>query len=400
MDPGQFPAFQPHPLLRGGHAQTIFGAYLRSPAPAYTAIRRTVKLQDGDFIVLHDDAPSSGIVVPPDFRRRGEELPDTAAGRVTDAEPPGPPDWRSSDRVVLLLHGLGGSYRSGYMPRLAARLNAEGFRTFRMDLRGWGAGRHVARKTAHAGMSDDVEAALRFIARLCPKSPVTLVGFSLGGNLSLKLAGEAGDRPPAGLDSVVAVAPPIDLVECARNIKQGINWIYDRAFVQSLHRNLRQRSQVVPDDLNLRALPSRLYEFDDQVTAPLNGFEDAEHYYRWSSAGPRLADVRVRTLIITAEDDPLIPAAMFEKFPVSKQVRLHVTRHGGHLGFIGRPGEDPDHRWLDWRLVQAIRQWDRESRALITSATSPVSRPINGRLAAGDAAPSRRPRPGNRPRPV
>jgi predicted alpha/beta-fold hydrolase len=221
-------------------------------------------------------------------------------------------------------------------------------------------------------MSDDVSAALRYIARLCPHSPISLVGFSLGGNLALKLAGEAGDCPPAGLDSVVAVAPPIDLVQCSQNIQRGLNWLYDRSFVLSLHRNLRERKAHLPERLDPSNLPPRLYQFDDQITAPLNGFADAEQYYRRSSAGPRLADVRVRTLIITAEDDPIVPASMFRKFHLSPHVRLHVTRHGGHLGFIGRAGEDPDHRWLDWRVVQAIRQWDRQSRALITSSNPPT----------------------------
>lgn len=362
MDPGQFPAFRPHPLLRSGHTQTILGRYLRSRVPGYAAIRRSVKLEDGDFIILHDDTPGGGLILPESTW--GGDPEQTGLGQAKT----GLGQWHSGSRVVLLIHGLGGSFRTGYMPRVAARLNASGFRTFRMDLRGWGAGQHVARKTVHAGMSDDVAAVLRYIGRLCPKSPITLVGFSLGGNLALKLAGELGDRPLAGLDSVMAAAPPIDLVQCARNIRRGVNRIYDRSFVKSLHRNLRQRTAILPDDERLRVgnLPRRMFEFDDQVTAPLNGYRDAEDYYRNASSGPLLVDIRVPTLILAAEDDPIIPPRMFEQARLSSTVNLHVTRHGGHLGFVGSAGSDPDNRWLDWRVVQAIHEWDRKAHSLIT----------------------------------
>lgn len=349
MDPTEFPEFRPPPLLRGGHAQTILGAYLRSPQPIYSAVRRTVKLEDGDYIVLHDDAPHAGLA-----------LPDSPGADGDDS--PAPSGWHTGQRVILLVHGLGGSFRSGYMPRVAARLNSTGWRTFRMDLRGWGAGVTLARNAGHAGRSEDLAAALRFVARLCPGSPISLIGFSLGGNLALKLLGEWGSHAPRYLDSVLAVSPPIDLMHCARNIQRGMNWIYDRAFLRSLHRNLRTRQSLLPPVAKLRARqnrPRRLYDFDDRITAPLSGFRDAEDYYCRSSAAPLLRQIEVPTLIISAEDDPIVPAAMYQQAPRSGRVRLYLTRHGGHLGYVGRPSEDPDYRWLDWRIVQWVRQVER-----------------------------------------
>jgi predicted alpha/beta-fold hydrolase len=362
MDSERFPEFRPHPLLRSGHAQTIVGAYLRSPLHVYAAVRRTVKLDDGDYIVLHDDAPSSGLVLPE---------PSTSAAD----EESGPATWRPGQRVVLLIHGLGGSFRTGYMPRVASRLNLHGWRTIRMDLRGWGAGLGLARRAGHAGRSEDVAAALRYVARLCPGSPISLVGFSLGGNLALKMVGEMGSNVPPGLDSVMAVAPPIDLVRCAHNIKQGINWIYDRSFMRALRRNILHRKSLLPrfDGLQAESLPRTLYDFDDKITAPLSGFVDAEDYYTRASATHVLRRVCVPTLIVSAEDDPIIPVEIFHEAKRSPCVNLHLTRHGGHLGFVGRADTDPDHRWLDWRVVQWVQQVEALAHQVVTRAETALN---------------------------
>jgi predicted alpha/beta-fold hydrolase len=318
------PDFRPHRLLRSGHAQTIFAAFWGGVKIPYNASNHIIDTTHGDRLVLHDDCPAT--------------------------------TWRSGDVCVLLVHGLGGCHGSPYMVRIAHKLNARGLRTFRMDQRGCGAGYHIATKPGHAGRSEDVEAAVSFVARQCPQSPLVLVGFSLGANLVLKLLGEWGSAPPTCVSRAMAVAPPIDLLVCSRNMEQGRMRMYNRWFVRSLIQQTHARRELVPELAQLIQPnpPRTLFEFDDRVTAPLSGFTGATDYYTRSSSIGKLIDVSIPTLILAAADDPIIPVQMFEKLSCSSAMALHITQHGGHVGFIGHNGPDPDRFWLDWRVVDFV----------------------------------------------
>jgi uncharacterized protein len=318
-----FPPFRPHPLLRGGHAQTLAGVYLPGPAVRYRARQRRVTLADGDTIVLHDDCPSG---------------------------------WRSGDRTVLLIHGLAGCHDSGYMRRTAHKLCARSVRTFRMDLRGCGAGQGLAHQPYHSGRSEDAAAAIAAIARIVPDSPLTLVGFSLGGNMALKLAGELGGRPCGNLDSVMAICPPVDLAACSRQIQKRANRLYDRYFVALLLRQLELRKRLLPAAPAGRFArrPRSLWEFDDSFTAVVCGFGTAEGYYAAASSAPWIPRIERSTFIVSARDDPMIPAETLEQIKLPPAVRLHISDCGGHLGFVGRRGVDGDRRWMDWRVVDWV----------------------------------------------
>lgn len=317
------PPFRPHFLLPTGHLQTVVGPWLPAREYPYRARRHHVPLKDGDTLVLHDDFPRS---------------------------------WKPGDRAVLMLHGLGGSHRSGQMQRLAGKFRERGIRTFRMDQRGCGAGHDLADRPFHAGRSDDAISAIGWIDEWCPESPLTLIGFSLGANIVLKTAGEVGDLPPGGLDSAIAVAPPIDIVHCAENIWSGWNFIYDRYFAEVCQRHLLSRRRHSPSfrQVRLGRRFRRLIDFDREVTAPLSGFESVEEYYQRSSSGPLLAEIRIPTAILTAADDPVIPLSMFERYRRSDSVVLHVTEQGGHLGYISGGENDPDDRWMEWRIVDWV----------------------------------------------
>ena len=321
--PLDIPSFRPHPLIRGGHLQTIMGCYLPWRRTDYQAVQHLVTLPDGDQIVLHDDRPLA---------------------------------WQSGDAAVLMVHGLGGCYRSGYMLRGACKQNARGYRVFRMDLRGCGAGFPYARHPTHAGRSDDALAALRFVMDLCPRSPVHVIGFSMGANHVLKMAGELAEKMPPQLASLMAVCPPIDLIACSRNIELAGNRIYDRSFVSGLMRQIERRQRLVPGAVTrpLNPRPRRLFEFDTHFTAPLAGYADAHDYYTRASSGPLLRHITVPTLIVTSASDPIIPVGPFEQASYSPTTQLVITPCGGHLGFIGRAGLDPDRRWLDWRILDWI----------------------------------------------
>jgi uncharacterized protein len=318
--PFPIPAFQPHPLLRNGHAQTLAGVYLPNGRFVERATRHRVVLSDGDAVVLHDDVPAG---------------------------------WRPGDRAVLLLHGLAGCYQSSYMQRIARKLVGRGVRAFRMDLRGCGAGEGLASQPYHAGRSEDARAALEYLQTLCPESPVTLVGFSLSGNIVLKLVGESPETIPTNVEKAAAVCPSLDLGLCARSLLGPGQKVYERHFVWLLCRQIETNRRLRPD---VPALASErrlktLLDFDDAYTGPVCGFGTADNYYSINSARPHVANIRVPTLILVAEDDPLVPAASFDGLESSDTVLIHRTRHGGHLGYVGRSGVDPDLRWMDWRIV-------------------------------------------------
>ncbi|HEX6984025.1 MAG TPA: alpha/beta fold hydrolase [Planctomycetaceae bacterium] len=317
---GLFPPFRPHPLLKSGHAQTLAANYLHGAPRVRTAeATHHVPLDDGDHVVLHDDRPAG---------------------------------WRPGDPAALLLHGLAGCHRSAYLVRAARKLNARGARVFRMDYRSSGAGRALARRPYHAGLSDDAAASLRFIARLSPGSPLGLVGYSMGGNVALKALGEFPDALPDTLVRAAAVNPAVDLAVCCAYLTGPMQRLYDRHFAKALTRHVSRHDAFAEFGRELLAPPvTRIREFDERFTVPRWGFGSVEEYYRTASAARFVKHIRVPTLILHSRDDPLVPGDLFETLDRSDAVTLHLTDHGGHLGFIGVRGVDPDRRWMDWRVV-------------------------------------------------
>jgi predicted alpha/beta-fold hydrolase len=237
-------------------------------------------------------------------------------------------------------------------------LGSRGVRVFRLDLRGCGAGLRLARLPYHSGRSEDAAAAIELIEKLSPGSPLTLIGYSLGGNITLKLIGELGERPCGGLDSGIAVCPPIDLAKCAQRIGTRANFLYDRHFVRMLQRSVAVKRRLRPDvpPMPSGRRPCTLREFDELYTAPVSGFGTAENYYRLASSRCRIEEIRRSTLIIAADDDPMIPVELFHDLPRSEHLQVHVAHGGGHLGFIAgnKSGTDGDRRWLDWRILDWV----------------------------------------------
>jgi predicted alpha/beta-fold hydrolase len=313
--------FRPLPFLANPHVQTVLSALWNGPPPPVADREQHVALPDGDRLVLHDRVP---------------------------------PRWRPGDRIALLVHGLGGSHRSGYMGRFAELLLPHGFRVVRLDLRGVGRGEALARRTYHGGCSDDVRAAAEALHRLSPESPLALIGLSLGGNIALKLAGEAADKPLPNLERVAAVSPPIDLTRCAALLALPRNRFYETHYLRALVAQVRRHGRRFPD-LPLVRFPRRLTMrlFDDLCTAPRCGFADALDYYRRASALPVIPRIRVPAFILTARDDQFIDVAPFEALGAPPHVEVQVTERGGHLGFLGRDGSGGV-RWAERRVVEWV----------------------------------------------
>ena len=325
MPGNRFESFRPHPFFVGGHAQTLAGAYLPWPHQPYGAARHRVALADGDQLVLHDDRPAG---------------------------------WRDGDLTCVLIHGLAGCHESGYMRRIATKLAQCGVRVFRMDMRGCGAGEELARGTTHCGRWADAVAAIEFVARQAPASPTALVGFSLGGTIALNMAAELGATACGNLISVLAVCAPVDLHSVKQQFDAPAGRVYDRHFVGALWKKTLVRMQGRDEfrSIDWTRPPRRLREFDALITAPLAGFASVDDYYTRTSPSARLGSIRISTTIVAAEDDPIVPSGPLELAPRSKTVDVFITRHGGHLGYFGRTGDDPDRRWLDWRVVEWVTE--------------------------------------------
>jgi predicted alpha/beta-fold hydrolase len=320
MRVSDMPPFRPARWLRSGHAQTIVGSYLAGRSRLLDTQRHSLVLADGDQLVLHDDCPAT---------------------------------WQPGDRMALLIHGLGGCYASPYMRRIAARLFERNVRVVRLDLRGSGAGEHLARMPYHAGLTADLLAAIEHISGQSPGSPVVVAGFSLGGNMLLKLLGELGPNAAGKIERAVAVCPPIDLHACAARLAGPSGRLYDRYFVRLLCRRLDSRQRRNPNAIaaNFARRPGRLREFDDLYTARVSGFRDVSDYYDRASSAGFIPAIRVPTWIIASRDDPVVDCRPFERISYPSPVSLTLTDHGGHLGYLGRRGVDRDHFWLDWRCV-------------------------------------------------
>jgi uncharacterized protein len=316
--------FLPSRGAPGGHWQTVAAIYLPWDYEPYRAVQHRVRLHDGDQLVLHDDCPAG---------------------------------WQPGDRVALILHGLGGSHDSTYSKRILPKLTSRGVRVFRLDARGCGAGEGCAELLVHCGRWADVAAAVEQIDELTIGSPLAVVGFSLGGALALNLVAELGESRCGGLASVLAVSPPVELSGVAqRMLHTRVGRAYSRHFTKNLMRlvNRRRSHSSALSSLPLTPAPKWLHEFDDLITVPLGGFRDTPEYYRQASVGPRLHQVRVPTQIITAADDPIIPTDPLQRHRLSSSVNVLVTRYGGHVGYVGRKGADPDRRWIDWRIVEWV----------------------------------------------
>lgn len=314
-------------LLGGGHRQTIAAFVSQGNLPAYRAIPHVLQLSDGDRIVVHDDEPNS---------------------------------WITGDRIAILFHGLCGCHASPYMQRTASKLRRNGIRVMRPDARGFGSSTLISRTHLHGGCSQDVMSTVEFAHRESPLSKISLVGYSLGGNMMLKALGEWGDNFPRYVDSAIAVSPPIDLGVASANLKNNGNRIYDHYFMRRLRKRLAFRRARVANlaDNGLFPVPNKLVHFDDQFTAPLWGFNGAREYYEKSSAGPLLKHIQIPTILVAAKDDPIVPFHIYNDFGMSNYVERVNTNHGGHLGFIGSHPGDPDRFWLDWRVSRWIASLD------------------------------------------
>jgi uncharacterized protein len=336
-------AFEPRPFiprrfLRNGHLQTIAGNILPRPnhLPAPTA-------------ELVEVSPASGTQI---------------ASQVLCHCHWQPADVRPSRPTAIILHGLEGSSESQYVVGNANKLWRAGANVIRMNMRNCGGSNYeMARLTPtlyHSGLSGDVGAVMRFFLERERLQSLALVGYSMGGNLMLKLAGELGSNGPTELRSVVGVSPAADLGPSATALHKPENWLYEQRFLHALLKRFRRKAMLFPRvyDPNRAVGIKSLRDFDHRITALYSGFASAEDYYFRAAAARVVSLIAVPTLIVHALDDPFVQITpdTCAAVKANPAVTLLETEHGGHCAFLAPP--DPAHGddgyWAETTLLRFV----------------------------------------------
>jgi hypothetical protein len=301
-EPGQF---EPHALLKNGHAMTIVAAF----------VRRRFDLPPAEDRLFQVD-PESRIL-----------------GRC---------HWQPGKRrdapVIAIVHGLEGSSESNYARGIADKAFRLGYHSVRLNQRNCGGTETLTPTLYNSGMSGDYRAVFEELSSGDGFEQIFFAGYSMGGNLVTKMAGEFGEAVPKGLRGVCVVCPAMDLGACADALERRDNYFYQRHFVTGLMARYARKAELFPDRYSKNGIgPVRtVREFDDKITAPHFGYKDAQEYYDAVGAKRLVAQVRVPMLMITAQDDPFVPYKLFlsAKPEQNSAIRFVRPTHGGHCGFI------------------------------------------------------------------
>jgi predicted alpha/beta-fold hydrolase len=258
--------------------------------------------------------------------------------------------------TLLLLHGLEGSSLAHYICGISDKAWAAGWNIVRLNQRNCGGTEHLSRGLYHSGLTADPRAVIQELFDRDRIESLVVAGYSLGGNLAFKLAGELGDAAPPGLRAVCAVSPTIDLAGCVEALECPANFVYQWNFVRHLKDRMRRKAAAFPGSYALEILGGirTVRAFDEAYTAPDHGFRDAEDYYFRASALRVIERVRIPALIITAENDPFVPAAPFrcERVTANPHITVAITSDGGHCGYVARPNGDYDGYWAEREIVR------------------------------------------------
>jgi uncharacterized protein len=321
--------FEPHGWLRNGHLQTMAGAFLR----------RKFALPEGEERLFRVDAETQlkGVCHWQEGKRR--DVP-----------------------VIVIVHGLEGSCDSNYVRGITDKAWARGFHAVRMNQRNCGGTERLTPTLYNSGLSGDYRAILlELIAEGFTK--IYFAGYSMGGNLVTKMAGEWGGEPPQELRGLCAVCPALDLSACADALEEAENYLYQWHFVRGLMDRYRRKTQLFPERYSRNGFgPIRtVREFDDEITAPQFGYRDAEDYYEHAGAKRVIGQVSVPMLMITAKDDPFVPYEAFLKTDVEKNpwVKFVAPERGGHCGFISK-WEGTERFWAEERIVEFVEKRSKQ----------------------------------------
>ncbi len=294
--------YKPPLIFRNYHFSTIYASMLRN-VPSINQSRERLELEDGDFIDI---------------------------------------DWsldeeKSSNKLVVILHGLEGNSQRPYIKGMARHFLGDGWDAAAVNLRGCSGEINRLYRSYNAGASEDLHAVLEQIIHAKTYHKIALVGFSLGGNLMLKYLGE-GNRIPKEVQAAVAISTPCDLYQSLKRLEEPKNFLYSRRFVKKLKTQLYLRSSKFPENLSASDISrcKSLYAIDELYTGKAHGFKNAKDYYEKSSALNFIPDIRVPSLLINAKNDAFLSANSSPKDMAgnNKFFFLETPEYGGHVGFI------------------------------------------------------------------
>jgi uncharacterized protein len=267
--------------------------------------------------------------------------------------------------AVVLVHGVGGTAESRYVVRAALALHRAGYHVLRLNLRGAGEGVHEAPSLYHAGLTADLAAAVEWLGESPRVNAVFVLGFSLGGHVTLRWAGELGAKAPPLLRGVAAVSAPFDLERTTQCIERLRSLPYHRYVVKNLVAQGKQFASLHPRRAHYNAADLRhvgtVREYDTLVVAPMHGWKSAEDYYAAASAGPFVHAIELPSLVVHAEDDPMVPGhlvrdALAQAPPAVEQ---HWSQRGGHVGWFAGLGEQA---WLrTWAMERVLEFFERHA---------------------------------------
>lgn len=278
--------------------------------------------------------------------------------------------WQAdrSRPTLLALHGLEGSSTAHYMLGLASKALAAGLNAVLLNQRNCGDTEHLGPGLYHSGLVEDAAFVIRQLANRDGLTRVVVAGYSLGGNLALRLAGTTTAEPLPQLKGVCAVSPVIELGDCVSALERRSNVIYHWNFVRHLKERMRRKARHYPGrfDISLLSGIRTVRQFDEVYTAPHFGFGTSANYYRQASAMRVVERIQVPALVISAEDDPFVPAELFRdpRLTGNPNITVMLTTHGGHCGFVeGRGASTDDGYWAERSIVQFARDvFDRDER--------------------------------------
>ena len=294
--------------------------------------------------------------LPSPIRRYFDVSPDARvlAHCHWQANPPSHP-------TLIALHGLEGSSNAHYMRGLADKAYRLGLNVVLLNQRNCGNTEHLSQGLYHSGLSADPAAVIQELTEVDRLNTIGIVGYSLGGNVSLKLAGEYGSQPPTAVRAICAVSPTMDLGRCVNALERRENVFYEWNFVRNLKKRMRRKASALPGLFDLRYLNSvkTVRNFDEMFTAPHHGFKNASDYYHRASSLRVVDKIAIPTLILSATDDPFVPYEQFSDKAISNNsnVTKLITNYGGHCGFYTSPSTGFDGYWAEQTVLNFIVKW-------------------------------------------
>ena len=320
--------FNPSFCLKNRHIQTLYSSFFRKSLHLDLEVD-TFTLSDGDFVECHwYDKPLKSSNTP----------------------------------IVILFHGLAGSYKSPYIQGAMNEAKKNGFASVVMNFRGCSGKENLLARAYHSGDSADALSWINSVTDRFPNSKIFTVGYSLGANMMLKLLGELGENSP--ITASVAVSAPLQLDICADAINKGFSKFYQWHLLKALNISLEQKYQKHNMEKlinfkkdNVKEIKT-FWEFDNIYTAPMHGFKSAQDYYIQCSSKQFLKDIQTPTFIIHSLDDPFMDNKML---PISKElsnnVTLELSKYGGHVGFIEGTLWNPEY-WLEKQIIKFLKQFN------------------------------------------